>query len=81
MKSKCNERQSDTFVSATFVGISQKLLLFYWKCYIFWDIYNLATYSINYVNVKLINQFFTDKQSVKYWGIRVNNAAAIYLKL
>ena len=29
---------------------------FYWKCYIFWEIYKFATFSINYVKLKLFNQ-------------------------
>ena len=38
---------------ATSVGISKKFLLFYWKCCI-WEIYKFATFSINYVKLKLI---------------------------
>ena len=41
---------------ATFVGISENLLLFYWKCYISFEIYKFATFSINYVKLKLFNQ-------------------------
>ena len=41
---------------ATFVGISKKLLLFYWKCCISWETYKFATFSINYVKLKCFNQ-------------------------
>ena len=40
----------------TLVGISKKLLLFYWKCCISWEIYKFATFSINYLKLKLFNQ-------------------------
>ena len=41
---------------AKFVGISKKLLLFYWKCHISWETSKFATFSINYVKLKLFNQ-------------------------
>ena len=41
---------------ATFVGISKKLLLFYWKCCISWEAYKFAAFSINYVKLKRFNQ-------------------------
>ena len=41
---------------ATFMGISKKLPLFYWKYCISWEIYKFATFSINYVKLKLFNQ-------------------------
>ena len=41
---------------ATFVEISEKFLLFYWKCCISWEIYKSATFSINYVKLKLFNE-------------------------
>ena len=41
---------------ATFVGISKKLLLFYWKCCISWEAYKFAAFSINYVKLKHFNQ-------------------------
>ena len=38
---------------ATFVGISNKLILFYWNAAcISWGIYKFATFSINYVKLK-----------------------------
>ena len=38
---------------ATFLGISKTLLLFHWKCCVSWEIYKFATFSINYVKLKL----------------------------
>ena len=46
---------------ATFVEISKKFLLFYWKCCISWEIYKSATFSINYVKLKLFNQLLQCK--------------------
>ena len=40
---------------ATSMGISRKFLLFYWKSCILWEIYKFATFSINYVKLKLFN--------------------------
>ena len=53
---------------ATFVGISENLLLFYWKCYISFEIYKFATFSINYVKLKLFNQH-EPIHSGKYTGV------------
>ena len=34
----------------------KKLLLFYWKCYISWEIYKFPTFNINYLKLKFSNQ-------------------------
>ena len=42
---------------STFVGISKKLLLIYWKCCISWETYKFPLFSINYVKLIFQCQF------------------------
>ena len=61
-KSNCyvcgNMRKIATFWNSNghICGNIKKLSLLHWKCSISWEIYKFATFSTNYVKLKLVNQ-------------------------
>ena len=55
-----------------FVRMSKKMLLHYWKCWISWEIYKFATFSINNVKLKLFNHLLQSQLIVAVVLVSLN---------